>query len=144
MSDTGERLQDVVNRIGWEEAKETYPEFRRIMKDLGTNGVRGVLGQDTWINALEKQIDRTPGYVVIADGRFLDESVWVRQRSGVVVKVRRHMAVPQEEDTHRSEQEIPLIKEHLQVLNKSDLEGLRDHSKRVHQYVIDLEKTLEW
>jgi hypothetical protein len=40
------RLQDLVDDIGWEEAKIQYPEVRRIMKFLGTEGVRDHLGRE--------------------------------------------------------------------------------------------------
>jgi hypothetical protein len=144
VSDTGERLQDVVNRIGWEESKETYPEVRRIMKDLGTNGCRKVLGQHVWIDALEKQIDATPGRVVIADGRFLDESQWVKSNAGVVVKVQRDWGATQEKDLHRSESEIDLINEHILVNNNANLDGLRDEAKRINSYVNDLESRMHY
>jgi hypothetical protein len=93
---------------------------------------------------LEKQIDATPGRVVIADGRFLDESQWVKSNAGVVVKVQRDWGATQEKDLHRSESEIDLINEHILVNNNANLDGLRDEAKRINSYVNDLESRMHY
>lgn len=46
-------LSDVVHEIGWECAKDEYPEVRRFLQLLGTEGVRDHIGQDTWVNLAE-------------------------------------------------------------------------------------------
>lgn len=132
ISDTGQRLQDVVDDIGWEEAKVQYAEVRRIMQKLGTEGVRSILGEDTWIRALDAQIAVTPGPVVVTDGRFCNESSWCKSLGGVVVRMNRRWGVPMAEDLHASEQEIHKIEPHIDLVIEGGLDQVRGFAKQVN------------
>jgi hypothetical protein len=137
VDDTGLRLQDLVDDIGWEEAKVHYPEVRRIMKFLGTEGVRNTLGAHTWIDALERQIDEVPGPVVISDGRFVNESTWVKGLGGLVVRMHRRWDNPEEEDMHESEQEVYLIEPHMEIIIEGGLDEVRSYAKQVNDLAKD-------
>src|ERR1019366_2559468 len=46
------RLQDLVNEVGWEKAKEDVPEVRRLLQVIGTEAGRNIFGEDVWVNLL--------------------------------------------------------------------------------------------
>lgn len=90
---------------GWDEAKK-YPEIRRFLQVLGTEGVRDHLGEDSWVGALQKKMlnDGTLGtdssyqpypYVlpgvraVVTDVRFPNEAAWIRRLGGKTWRVVR-------------------------------------------------------
>ena len=72
------RLSDLVDEVGWERAKAVR-DVRRFLQRLGTEGVRDVIGDNAWIDALQKQIaeDDHLGGVVITDVRFENEADWL-------------------------------------------------------------------
>lgn len=88
----GVRLAKVVARHGWEEAK-TYPEVRRFLQVLGTEAVRGHLGDDAWVEALARKLrpmDLLPDeHYVITDVRFPNEAEAVRSWGGKLIRVER-------------------------------------------------------
>jgi hypothetical protein len=79
------RLADYVNEVGWELAKENA-EVRRLLQNIGTEGVRNVIGDDTWLKVAERKILQGYSYPVgrwvITDIRFPNEAVWVREKLG--------------------------------------------------------------
>lgn len=87
---TRQRLGDVVGpEKNWESAKQ-IPEVRRFLQVLGTEAVRGHLGGDAWINALERKItDSGARRIVITDVRFLNEAMWVHSLGGTLIRVSR-------------------------------------------------------
>lgn len=68
------RLSEVVEHLGWEDAKK-YPEVRRFLQVLGTEGVRDHIGEDSWVTALYSrwQACGQPD-LVIPDVRFSNEA----------------------------------------------------------------------
>lgn len=132
------RLQELVDDVGWEVAKADYPEVRRLMQLMGTEGCRAILGDHVWIDALERQIDQVDGPVVVTDGRFYNESRWVKSLGGTVVLMHRRWGIPQEEDTHLSEQELGLIVPDMDIIVEGGMDEVRSYAKRVN----DLAKSL--
>lgn len=99
-------LLDALRVLGEERAKDELPEVRRFYQRLGTEGVRGNLGEDTWVNLAEREI-RAAGYarrLVFPDVRFDNEANLIRWFGGTVVEVQRPAAIPDTVDNHRSEQ----------------------------------------
>lgn len=70
----GERLASVVERQGWDFAKQ-IPEVRRFLQRLGTEGVRGTFGDHAWVQLMENWwgMESTAKYGVIPDVRFSNE-----------------------------------------------------------------------
>jgi hypothetical protein len=84
-----ERLSEAVQDIGWERAK-TFPEVRRFLQVLGTEGVRDHLGDDSWVRALEKSVAKAGAQrVVVTDVRFPNEAAWIHSRGGKLIRVVR-------------------------------------------------------
>lgn len=82
------RLQWVVQGCGgWEQAKNTYPEVRTFLQNLGVAG-RKVFGDTFWVDRL---FDSCKGVenVVIPDVRFRNEAEEIRARGGVLIRINR-------------------------------------------------------
>lgn len=92
-------LLDALGALGEERAKDLLPEVRRFYQRLGTEGVRNNLGEDTWVEVVNRQIcGRYTAYaraglptprIVLADVRFENEADLIRRWGGLVVEVRR-------------------------------------------------------
>lgn len=103
---------DALNRYGYEAAKERFPEFRRFLQRLGTEGVRETLGEkyglrellgdDVWIVLAEKRIDSSDERLVFTDVRFPNEAELIRRKGGATVRVVRP-DLPPSTDEHPSE-----------------------------------------
>ncbi|MBO0654051.1 hypothetical protein J1792_15100 [Streptomyces triculaminicus] len=72
------RLAEAVRLFGWETVKERYPEARRFLQRLGTEGVRHHINADHWVDVLlrgadtvHREGDARP--VVVPDVRFENE-----------------------------------------------------------------------
>ena len=82
------RLNHWVDNLGWDEAKKDH-EIRRLLQAIGTEGVRGHLGDDAWIRAAKRTIDQVDGPVVITDVRFPNEADAVHEWYGDLWRVAR-------------------------------------------------------
>lgn len=84
------RLKWIIQGLGgWEKTKDTYPEARRFLQNLGV-GARKVFGENFWIDQAFNELGTEP--VVFADVRFENEVEAIRSRGGVVIDIVR--AVP--------------------------------------------------
>jgi hypothetical protein len=108
------RLSELVGAFDWEHAK-SVPEVRRLLQRIGTEGVRDTLGEDAWVRAAFKDLDRNRDYV-FTDVRFLNEAAAVKQAGGVVWRVSRP-DLPDDGDTHASELELEQIQPDALVIN---------------------------
>lgn len=82
------RLGEFVETLGWEEAKKS-PEVRRFLQVLGTEAVRGHLGEPAWVNALDLAWFKLGSpRLVIPDVRFPNEAEYVKKR-GTLWRVNR-------------------------------------------------------
>lgn len=94
-----DRLSRIVGWVGWDRAKEEYPEVRRFLQRLGTEGVRGTFGPNAWVD-----LALTPPPValtVFTDCRFPSEVEGIIQAGGQVIRVRR--PATETGDAHASE-----------------------------------------
>lgn len=129
------RLSDVIEAIGWENAKDYVPEVRRTLQRLGTESIRS-LDDQFWIRTAFKKIDAlreagTP--VVVTDVRYPNEADTIRNRGGYLARIVRNL--PGSGDSHASESALDDYRENLRVPNngsKSDLEYM------AHSLGIDL------
>lgn len=117
-----ERLSVVVERIGWEKAKDTIPEVRQLLQRLGTEGVRVHLGETTWIDAAVSDI-RTGGRYVFTDVRFENEAEAIRKLGGEVWRVERPGFEPV--NSHVSDAGIPDALISRTIKNDGTLADLR-------------------
>lgn len=123
-------LQDVFDELmgaeglsyddAWDAAKE-IGSTRRFLQKLG-EGVREILGEDTWVDAAMAKVD-PGGKYAFTDCRFENEAESLRARGGVVVEVTRPGVGPVNE--HVSDQRLPDHLIDVTVDNAGTLEGLK-------------------
>lgn len=121
------RLEDVVESMGWEDAK-SVPEVRRILQEVGT-GVRD-LNEDFWVNVVECQIMDLMAdglHVVVTDTRFVNEATMIKANNGHIVRIVRPNAENVNYANHISETSLDEwfeLNEHFKVNNSSTLDAL--------------------
>ncbi|MFE1126789.1 hypothetical protein ACFW6R_09045 [Streptomyces albidoflavus] len=105
------RLSKLVDAIGWERAKDEYPEVRRFLQRFGQS-VRD-LDEDFWLNLVLRKVDgaaRLNIPVVVSDVRYANEANALAERGFTLVRIKRVSAtgrfLPGENGTHRSETEL--------------------------------------
>lgn len=83
-----ERVQDVVDRIGYERAKVEYPEIRQLLQRFGTDVGRALYGEGFWVDRVTNQMHQGGKYV-ISDVRFQNEALAVQRFGGKVFRIVR-------------------------------------------------------
>ncbi|MGV9659138.1 deoxynucleotide monophosphate kinase family protein [Streptomyces koyangensis] len=81
-------LTSVVNYLGWERAKDRYPEVRRFLQRFG-QGIRDV-DEDFWLNLVLRKVDgaaRLNIPVVVSDVRYANEANALAERGFILVRV---------------------------------------------------------
>jgi hypothetical protein len=82
------RYTDALEYHGYTDAKAMYPEVRRFLQRLGTDGGRDILGDDVWVKPAMKRASAHKR-VVFADMRFQNEAEAIRAASGRTIRVTR-------------------------------------------------------
>ena len=123
-----QRLSQVVNDLGWETAKRTVPDIRRLLQNFGTESIRA-LDPGFWIRIALKKAEEVGGPVVFTDVRFPNEAEAIRRYGGILVRVERpgYGAV----NDHASESALENVKPELIVLNVGPKRELEEHAKTV-------------
>ncbi|QUH01435.1 hypothetical protein HUO13_11995 [Saccharopolyspora erythraea] len=121
------RLAALVDVVGWETAKDRFPEVRRILQRLGDEAGRQVHGEGTWIAQLLDRIERANAAgnpVVVPDVRYPNEVGALDERGFVIVRITRpgyDVATPGE---HASEK-VDALPYDIVVINDRDRDALR-------------------
>jgi hypothetical protein len=121
------RVRQIVDAIGWDRAKEEYPEIRALMQRMGTEAGRNVLGGDVWVRELEARASEAldEGYdVVVPDVRFENEFEAIKALGGIVVRVNRDGLTPGEYADHISETALDDYRMDWTLHNKGTLTDL--------------------
>lgn len=135
------RLQNIVDEVGWDLAKETWPEVRLLMQRMGTEAGRGVLGEDVWVLAALARIDRIEGPVVISDLRFPNELTAIKRTPGgyIVRVVRPNRPTSQAGEGHASETALDGLPEYAfdaTVRNVGTADDLRAEARRIAEHLL--------
>lgn len=96
------RYSEALASHGYEKAKDEFPEIRRFLVALG-KGVRDVLGQNTWVDAVLPDAlpdDHAP--LVITDVRYPNEAARIRRLGGEVWYVVRRGVGPANDEEDES------------------------------------------
>lgn len=116
------RLSESVALYGWDVAKVTVPEIRRLMQAFGTEVGRDLFGSTFWVDMLFKNLDPGTNYV-ISDCRFLNEVEAVRNHGGDVWWITRPDHGPL---GHRSETELTTYSFDVRLHNDGSIQDLLD------------------
>jgi hypothetical protein len=96
-------LRYVVERTGWDYAKDHYPEVRSFLQRLG-EGARKTFGEDFWVQVWHARAYSDQHDVVIPDVRYLNEAMFVKKFGGFLIRINR--ARFNEVDPHSSETQL--------------------------------------
>lgn len=80
---------DILRAVGYDGAKQ-IPAVREFLQTLGTEAVRGVIGEGTWIGLLVDKVfavDGDTANFAVTDVRFENEAQMIRTLDGFVVRV---------------------------------------------------------
>lgn len=118
-------LVDALELLGEDETKSRYPEYRRFLQRLGTDGIRHVdehFWIKLWVDAAWEILEE--GYSVVApDVRFPNEAEVIRHPAGVVARVSRSGL--KSSDSHDSEKHVGNMGEDFVISNDGSLLDLQ-------------------
>jgi len=125
------RVQELVDKYGWDHVKVEYPEVRELLQRLGTEVGRELYGESFWVDRVMSQIEsdravKPRGHetawsnFVITDVRFPNEYEAVRNAGGQVFRIERPGVGAV--NNHASEQVLPYD---IMVHNTGDLDHFR-------------------
>ncbi|MGW2539648.1 deoxynucleotide monophosphate kinase family protein [Kitasatospora sp. NPDC001574] len=117
------RLRAVVDRLGWEGAKN-LAEVRSLLQRVGTEAGRGVLGENVWVDRMFRDAESWAAPTVITDVRFSNEAEAIQQRGGLVVLVVRPRQMLIDGCGHASERGLDGYPFDATILNTGSLEQL--------------------
>ncbi|AZU97161.1 deoxynucleoside monophosphate kinase [Streptomyces phage Emma1919] len=122
-------LRDVIDRYGWNGYKDTIwaQDIRRWMQVVGTNCVRGILGNEIWADATFNSMHMNRNYVV-TDVRFVNEANGIRQRGGRMYRIVREGVGPA--NNHVSETALDNYDYDGFIHNDGSLEEFHDSVRR--------------
>lgn len=115
------RVQDLVDRVGWDVAKVSYPEIRELLQRMGTEVGRELYGENFWVDRVMAQV--TTGDYVITDVRFPNEEAAVRNAGGRVVRIVRDGVGAV--NTHVSDTGVDKLRIDGSILNTGSLEEFK-------------------
>lgn len=121
------RLSAVVDALGWEKAKQ-YPDVRRFLQRLGSDGVRDHLGDGLWVAAAMSRAD-VP--TVFPDVRFPNEAEAIRARAGIIVRIVRREHLTGEQAAHPSENALDELEPDATVCNDGTIADLQAAIRRL-------------
>lgn len=82
------RLNEVVDAIGWEDARRRYQYIRVLQQKTGTDAGRHLLGDTIWIDAA-MSVMRPGGSYVFTSVRFPNEALRIVESGGIILRVER-------------------------------------------------------
>ncbi len=118
------RLATVVRRYGWEDGKDTFPEIRRFLQELGA-AVRDI-DEDFWLRAAMKTVMKTNDDgvpCVITDVRYPNEAASLKRAGFHLVYIDRP-GVPQM--AHASENSLTSADAKYFIRNAGTVDGLHE------------------
>ena len=141
-----------LTRYGYDGAKVRFPELRRFLQRLGTEGGRDIYGPDWWIERwrADNGVRSVRGVwsfeqplMAITDVRFANEASQIRAMSGHIVAIHRDGVTAA--NGHVSETELGSIRADFHVDNPATLAELHRELDRMIDQIIELrEQTWEW
>lgn len=126
------RVQQIVDRLGWDVAKVTYLEIRELLQRFGTEVGRDLYGTNFWVDIVMNSLNPDTNYV-ITDVRFPNEADAVKAAGGVVVRILRPGV--EAVNGHSSDTSVDLITPDYYVFN----DGTMEHFRGQILHIMDIE-----
>lgn len=123
-----QRVQDLVDNLGWDEAKRRYEEIRRMLQVLGTEVGREMIDQNVWVDSVFKKLEEDKKYV-FTDVRFVNEHQAIDSRLGLLVKIDRPGYGPV--NAHKSDKGLPDEWFDVRINNDGTLDDLNTKVREI-------------
>jgi hypothetical protein len=120
-----QRLSNVVGSVGWEAAKDNYPEVRRFLQNLG-QGVRE-REPNYWLSIVTRQIQSAKLWnmpVVVTDVRYRNEAQALKANGFKLVRLTRGAPSDAQAAQHISETELDDFPVDQEIVNNGSMEAL--------------------
>lgn len=123
-----------VGNLYHDELKDTVNDYwgisyREMAQKVGKESSRDVFGEDFWMRHVEKKLKSLPKEVpglVLADIRYANETVWVRQRGGMILFVERTNRPKSANEQHAAEQGLDPSLADVIIPNNGTVQDLWD------------------
>ncbi|MFJ9671096.1 hypothetical protein ACIRP5_09960 [Streptomyces sp. NPDC101221] len=120
------RLHRLIQDVGWEYAKEQYPEVRRILQYTGQSIRRETPGY--WVSVLCNRLKEVPGPAVITDVRYPNEADALSALGFRMVRITRPALGEHDGSAHISETALDDYPAPVTIVNNGTLEDLHAHA----------------
>lgn len=119
------KLSALIETIGWNAAKQDFPDVRRLLQRFGTEMGREHFGTDFWVDLAWSRYGVERGSkVVVTDVRFPNESDRVHRDGGVVIRiVRPGVEAALGPNAGHASETTPLIAD-IEIVNDGTVEDL--------------------
>lgn len=121
------RYDEAIDRYGYTEAKERFPEIRRLLQQLGTEVGRSMFHPDVWTNIMAEKVSRLllDGKSVAVTGiRFPNELAMINKFAGRTWWIERPSQATEAQASHASENGVRREDFKRTILNDSTLTEL--------------------
>lgn len=125
-------VQEIVDRLGWTEAKLQFPAIRRSLQRFGTEVGRNILGENIWVDATFARLD-LDGKYAITDCRFPNEADAIKAKGGWVVRITRKGVGPLNQ--HASETSLDKYKFDFSLTNGGTKEEFQDQVRTLERAI---------
>lgn len=119
------RLAELVTSIGWESAKDNYPEVRRVLQHMG-QGQREI-DEDYWLNLMRPKLNSAEAWnlpIVVTDVRYRNEAEMLRARGFKLVRLTRGVPDLGTASAHPSETELDDFPTDVTIVNGGGIDAL--------------------
>lgn len=132
--DDAVRLAMLVEHVGWERAKDNYPEVRRLLQQIGQ--AQRELEEDYWLRLLLRKVAGAAKLnmpVVVTDVRYLNEARVLRRQGFKLVRIvrpysaHRTLAEAMQLVAHASETELDDFPADFEISNAGSVADLQRH-----------------
>lgn len=117
------RLRTIVELEGYTEAKRRS-EVRRFLQVLGTEVGRQMIGENVWVDMMERRLRGTVEPVVVTGIRYPNELEMIQRLGGRTWWVSRPELQPGDSSKHASENGVSLADFQTHIKNDGSLEDL--------------------
>lgn len=122
------RLHNLIDSIGWDVAKQSFPEVRKFLQDLGL-GARMHVDDNVWVQAALRNRAQN---IAFSDVRFENEWAAVKAGNGVMLRVERP---GYEGDGHISERALDGFEADFTLVNDGTLDDLANGVRAVLAHI---------
>lgn len=123
------RLHRLIMDVGWEYAKENYPEVRRILQHTGESVRRR--DPDYWVSTLLQDAAEVDGPMVVTDVRYPNEARTLKRHGFRLVRIIRPSLGDPDPNAHISETALDDYSTPVTILNSGTLEDLHAHADSI-------------